>query len=63
MKQSVFHGMSLVGVERCSSGLMIGKVFSRQMIVTTSTTNSWNFSYNWVVVSNIFYFHPENWGS
>ena len=63
MKQSVFHGMSLVGVERCSSGLMIGKVFSRQMIVTTSTTNSWNFKYNWVVVSNMFYFHPENWGS
>ena len=25
----------------------------------------WGFSFevvNWVVVSNIFYFHPENWG-
>ena len=30
--------------------------FSKNILVGHS------FSHNWVVVSKIFYFHPENWG-
>ena len=64
-KHQVFHGTSNPGFHLVAHLLLIPSAILKGLLAVFPQRRCFfpqTDTHNWVVVSNIFYFHPEHWG-